>query len=141
MNGSVDVAAWRQIVEAKPEWRELTSALPSGDFEIAIPAPSAKARHLVLFSAGKTDLWIRFAPPRACYGVESVPELLDIAEQIVQDELCFAVVTEAGEWVSTTLVAAGAKPQADHGQMIEVVSWTGQHDRVTVNPRCRRTRG
>jgi hypothetical protein len=132
--------AWREIIEAHPDWADLSTVLAGGDFEIAVPTPSSRASHLVLFSAGAEHLWLRFAPPRACYPVDDVAELLTIARRIMADELSFVVVTKRGEWQGTTLAAPQAIPKGKANELLEVTSWSGKHDRILVVGRRRRTK-
>jgi hypothetical protein len=132
--------AWRDIVAAHPDWAEHSTVLAGGDFEIAVPTPSSRASHLVMFSAGGQDLWLRFAPPRACYPVEDVGELLEIAGRIMADELSFVVITRRGEWESTTLASPTAAHKAKANDLVEVTSWSGKHDKILVKGRRRRTR-
>ena len=115
------------------DWERYFGATDGGDLEVAIPAPEgSSADHLVVFTNG-ADIWIRFAPPRICYAVESEGEMLSIISRLLADEVVFIVTMHEDDWVETTLARAGEEPRLRQGQTAQIVSWTGIHDRTIGN--------
>src|SRR5882672_11054789 len=77
-----------------PEWAEYVGALDGGDLALAIPAPpGSRAKHLVILTSRGEDIWIRYAPPRMSYSVESEDEMHAVIEALLQDDALFVVVT------------------------------------------------
>ena len=119
------------ILDAHENWLAYVSVLPSGDLELAVPAPrGSRAGHLVIFTAGGEHTWIRYSPPRACYSVESESEMHAVIEALLADEALFVVVTHGDEWVVTSLLRPGEEAVLVEGQVANVVSWSGRHDKV-----------
>jgi len=122
---------WRELESAHPEWATHQLILDSGDIEIAIPAPAGShAGHLVLFTSHGSDLWLRFAPPQMCYSVDDASEMLQIAEGLLAERIVFVRITRDGEWAATTLGRPDEELDLETGQVGEVVSWSGRHDRI-----------
>jgi hypothetical protein len=116
-----------------PDWEKYFGASDRGDLEVAIPAPEgSNAGHLVVFT-NDADIWIRFAPPRMCYAVESEGEMFSIVSSLLADQVVFLVIMREDDWVETTLARAGEEPELEAGQTAQIVSWTGIHDRVLGN--------
>jgi hypothetical protein len=105
------------------------TALEGGHLEASIPAPpGSRAGALVVFTAYDGDTWVRFAPPYACYGIDSDEELIRIVRALLSETALFVVVRDGDAWMSTTLVHAGAEPEVEKGQQATVISWTGRWD-------------
>jgi hypothetical protein len=119
------------LLGAHENWVAYVNVLPSGDLELAVPAPrGSRAGHLVIFTAGGEDTWIRYSPPRACYMVESDGEMHAVIEALLADEAFFLVITDGDEWVETSLLRPGEEPVLVGGHVARVVSWSGLHDKI-----------
>jgi hypothetical protein len=60
------------LVREHPEWTECVETLETGDLELAVRAPhGSRAKNLIIFTSRGEDIWIRYAPPRMCYCVET----------------------------------------------------------------------
>jgi len=115
------------------EWADHVRTLPSGDLEISLPAPQgSRAGHLVIFTARGVDTWIRYSPARACYPIESDRQMHAVIKALLADDAFFVVVTDGDSWVETTLLRPGEEPVLLEGQMANVVSWSGLHDRILI---------
>jgi hypothetical protein len=89
-------------------WGKYVSSLPSGDLELAVPAPQgSRAGHLVVFTARGEDMWIRYSPPRACYSVETDTEMHAVVDALLADDAFFVVVTDGDTWIETSLLRPG----------------------------------
>jgi hypothetical protein len=122
---------WRELQAAHPEWEQYLQVVDSGDIEVALPAPDgSRAGHLVLFTAFGKDLWLRFSPPQMCYPVDNASEMLRVAEALLNDEVVFVRITKDLEWAGTTLVKPDAEPALEPGQVADVTSWSGRHDKI-----------
>jgi hypothetical protein len=105
---------------------------PGGDVEIAIPAPSgSRAKCLVVFTVGE-ETWIRFGPARACYRPETDREMHLVLGALLRDDAFFVVVTDGDAWIETSLLRPGEEPVLKEGQVANVVSWSGRHDRIVT---------
>ncbi len=114
-------------------WAEHVDTLDTGDLEVAVPAPrGSRAGHLVIYTARGEDTWIRFTPARVCYCVESDREMHAVIEALLRDDAFFVVVTYGDEWVETTLLRPGEEPVLREGQLANVVSWSGLHDKIVT---------
>ena len=114
-------------------WGKYVSALQSGDLEVAVPAPpGSRAGHLVIFTAQGEDLWIRYSPARACYSVETDKEMHAVVDALLTDNAFFVVVTDGDTWIETSLLRPGEDPVLAEGQVANVVSWSGSHDKVVT---------
>ena len=121
------------LLRKHEDWVEYVSVLPSGDLEIAIPAPrGSRAGHLVIFTARGEDTWIRYSPPRACYCVETDREMHAVVEALLADNAFFVVVTDGDKWLETSLLRPGEEPVLAEGHVANVVSWSGRHDKVVT---------
>lgn len=121
--------AGEALLVEHPDWGKYFEAVEGGDLEVAVPAPNgSNAGHLIIFTTKENDIWIRFAPPRMCYAVESEGEMLDIVRRLLADQLVFVVIMSGDEWVETTLAPPGDAKKLKHGQAARIVSWTGIHD-------------
>lgn len=126
--------AGEALLAEHPDWGEYFEASDAGDLGVAVPAPKgSNAGHLIVFTTKDSDIWIRFAPPRMCYAVESESEMLDIVRRLLADQLVFVVTMHGDEWVETTLARPGEEPQLKYGQAARIVSWTGIHDTTHEN--------
>lgn len=115
------------------EWGEYVEAGEGGDLELAVPAPQgSRAGHLVIFTVRGEDIWIRYAPPRACYAVDSDREMHLVVDALLRDDAFFVVVTNGDEWVESALFRPGEEPILEHGQVANMVSWSGRHDRIVT---------
>jgi hypothetical protein len=121
------------LLRQHEEWGGYVSTLPSGDLQIAVPAPKgSRAGHLVIFTARGEDTWIRYTPPRACYCVESDGEMHAVVEALLADAAFFVVVTDGDEWVETSLLRPGEEPVLGEGQVANVLSWSGRRDKIVT---------
>lgn len=115
------------------DWAQYVNVLPSGDLEIAIPAPrGSRAGALVIFTARGEDTWIRYSPPRACYRVETDHQMHAVLEALLADDAYFVVVTDGDKWLETSLLRPGEDPVIGEGQVANVVSWSGHHDKIVT---------
>jgi hypothetical protein len=130
------------LLDKHPEWAGYVETLASGDLELAVPAPrGSRAGHLVIFTARGEDAWIRYSPPRMCYAVESDEQMHTVVEALLSDRAFFLVVTNGDEWIETSLLRPGEEPVLTEGQVANVVSWSGHHDRIVTYMGERPTRG
>jgi hypothetical protein len=121
------------LLTAHADWAAYVEVLASGDVELAVPAPrGSRARHLVVFTLHGRETWIRYAPPRACYRVESDEQMHAVVEALLRDDAFFLVVTDGDAWIETTLLRPGQEPVLAEGQVANVVSWSGDHDRIVT---------
>jgi hypothetical protein len=121
------------LLRTHNDWGKYVSALPSGDLELAVPAPGgSRAGHLVIFTARGEDTWIRYSPPRACYPVETDKEMHAVVDALLADDAFFVVVTDGDTWIETSLLRPGEEPVLAEGQVANVVSWSGLHDKVVM---------
>ena len=110
-----------------PEWSDYINET-DGDLEVAIPAPNgSNAGHLIVFNNGN-DLWVRFAPPRLCYLVDDVNELVSLLKQLVSDEVVFKLTKKGDEWLETTLVRPTESGQISSAG-VSYISWSGKRDK------------
>jgi hypothetical protein len=128
---SLGVQVRDTLLEKHPEWEHYVDVLASGDLELAVPAPQhSRAGHLVVFTNQGKDIWVRYSPGQMCYSVDSLRELHAVIEALVADDAFFVVVTRGDEWVETTLLRPGQEPVLVEGQVANIVSWSGRHDRI-----------
>jgi hypothetical protein len=130
--GSLNPTATRvaqTLLRAFPDQRFSLMAQEGGHLEASLPAPpGSRAGALVVFTAYEGDVWVRFAPPYACYGIDTDDELIRIVRALLSETALFVVVRDGDAWMSTTLVHAGAEPDVESGQQATVISWTGRWD-------------
>jgi hypothetical protein len=131
---SLGIQVRDSLLRRHEDWGEYVSTLPNGDLELAIPAPQgSRAGHLVIFfTARGKDMWIRYSPPRACYCVETDRELHAVVEALLADDAFFVVVTDGDTWIETSLLRPGEEPVLAEGQVANMVSWSGRHDKVVT---------
>jgi len=128
---SLGVQVRDTLLERHPEWAPYVDVLDSGDLELAVPAPQdSRAGHLVVFTNNGKDIWVRYSPPQMSYSVESLRELHAVVEALVADDGFFVVVKRGDEWIETTLLRPGGEPVLVEGQVANIVSWSGHHDKV-----------
>ena len=121
------------LVWEHPEWSERVETLESGDLELAVPAPrGSRAKNLVIFTSRGEDIWIRYAPPRMCYCVETEDEMHAVVGALLRDDAFSVVVNNGDEWIETTLLRRGEEPVLAEGQVANVVSWSGNRDRIVT---------
>ena len=124
------------------EWAEYVSILPTGDLEIAVPAPrGSRAGHLVVFTTLGRDTWIRYSPPRACHQVGADREMHAVIDALLADDAFFVVVTFGDAWLETSLLRPGEEPVLAEGQVADFVSWSGRHDKVVTYTEKRPAKG
>jgi hypothetical protein len=122
------------LLRKHPEWAAYADVLEGGDLELAVPAPPrSRAKHLVIFTARGDDIWVRYAPPRMSYCVESEGQMHAVIEALLQDEALFAVVTNGDDWIETTLLRPGEELVLADGHVANVVSWSGNADRIVMH--------
>src|SRR5262249_10605068 len=121
------------LLREHPEWARYVDVLPAGDLELAVPAPrGSRAKHLIISTARGESIWVRYAPPRMCYPVESDSQLLAVVDALLHDRAFFLVVSNGDEWIETTLLRPGEEPVLAEGQVADVVSWSGLNDRIVT---------
>ena len=119
------------LLERHPEWAPYVDARDDGDLELAVPAPQdSRAGHLVVFTNKGKDIWIRYGPAQMSYSADSLRELEAVIEALIADDAFFVVVKQGDEWVETTLLRSGEEPVLFEGQVANIVSWSGHHDKV-----------
>jgi hypothetical protein len=64
------------------------------------------------------------------YLVESEVEMHAVIGALLSDDAFFVVVTSGDEWVETTIMRPGQEPTLQEGQVANIVSWSGAHDRI-----------
>jgi hypothetical protein len=64
------------------------------------------------------------------YSVESESEMHAVIDALLSDRAFFTVITSGDEWIETTLLRPGEEPVLLEGQVANVVSWSGLHDRI-----------
>jgi hypothetical protein len=119
------------LVVRHVDWTAYVDVLDGGDLEVAVPAPrGSRAGHLVVFTHQGEDRWIRLSPGNASYYAETDREMHAVIEALLSDDAFFVVVSYGDEWVETTLLRPGEEPVLHEGQVANVVSWSGRHDKV-----------
>ena len=111
-------------------WLDYVDVLATGDLEVAIPAPGGFVPAIWSSSPLAVRTLDRFSPPYACYCVESDREMHAVLEALLRDDAFFVVVTDGDEWLETTLLRPGQEPVLKEGQVANVLSWSGAHDKV-----------
>lgn len=126
----------KALVGKFPQFRRTLCVLPNGDFEAYIRAPrTSKAGALVCLSHG-SDVWVRFAPPRAVYAIDSTKELVTIVEQLMTNEIVFVLLSKQRKWSGTTLSRGSARPVQGVGESARIISWSGKFDRyIRASPK------
>lgn len=121
------------LLERYPAWAQHADVRKGGDLVLAVPAPEgSRAKALVVLTHQGQDIWIRIAPPRGFYPVGSDEELLRAIDAVLGDRAFFLIVTNGDEWVETTLLPANQEPVLADGQVADVFSWSGRHDRIVT---------
>ena len=125
---------WNNLIADYPDWVKYFGTCGEDDLEVVIPAPmGSNAGHLVIFTANGKDLWLRFSIPSMCYSVDDETELGDVIRQLLTDKVSLVVVKRGDEWAGTTLIRQGMPgdiPQLERDEVAQVVSWSGQYDRM-----------
>ena len=130
------------VLGAHASWAEYVNVLPAGDVEIAIPAPrGSRAGQLVILTARGEDIWIRFSPPYAWYSPDTDGEMHSVLTALLADTAFFVVVTDGDDWVETMLLRPGQEPVLKEGDVANVLSWSGRHDKVVTYTEKRPVRG
>jgi hypothetical protein len=128
-----------RLLDDLPELASGFEALEGGNFEVSLPAPAgSRAGALVCRSFADGHVWVRFAPPDACYPVESAEELVAIVKALLDETAVFAVIREGERWAGSTLIAPGAPPPLAPGQRADVFSWSGTQDEQVSAARARK---
>jgi hypothetical protein len=78
------------------------------------------------------ETWIRFAPVRACYRPGTDREMHLVIDALLRDDAFFVVVTDGDAWIETSLLRPGEEPVLREGQVANVLSWSGRHDRIVT---------
>ena len=130
---SLGIRVRDSLLRHHADWTAYVDTLDSGDLEVAVPAPrGSRAGHLVIFTARGEDTWIRYSPGRACYCVERDREMHAVIDALLRDDAFFVVVTDGDEWVETALLRPGEEPVLKEGQVANLVSWSGRHDKIVT---------
>jgi hypothetical protein len=61
-----------------------------------------------------------------------VEEMHSVITALLADDAFFVVVTRGDEWVETTLLRPGEEPVLLEAQVANVVSWSGECDRLVT---------
>ena len=121
------------LLEEHPDWDAYADTMDDGDLQLVVPAPKgSRAKRLIVFTNRGKDVWIRYAPPRMCYPVGSDHEMTRVIHALLTDAVSFLVVTRGDEWIETSLLPPGQEPTLLEGQVADVVSWSGNHDRIVT---------
>jgi hypothetical protein len=121
------------LLERYPDWAAYADVREGGELVLAVPAPEgSRAKALVILTHQGQDIWLRIAPPRAFYPIESDQELLKAVDAFLSDAAFFLIITNGDEWLETTLLPANQEPVLAEGQVANVVSWSGRHDRIVT---------
>lgn len=119
----------RALVRAFPKFGRTLRVLADGHFEAHVPAPKgSSAGALVCLTAGDGDIWVRFALPRAFYGVDDEKELVRVVGALLRDEARFVLLSKDRSWSGTTLVGRDKQPSTEPGESARIVSWSGKFD-------------
>ena len=122
---------WAALSARYPTWALYLDSRAEDDLEVAIPSPAgSRAGHLVVFTNGGKDVWVRFSPPSMCYAVDDEQELFQIIDQLLSGKASFVTTWRGDQWTGTTLIKAGHQPNLEPGEIAHVVSWNGSDDRV-----------
>src|SRR4030095_3498766 len=95
-----------------------------GEFEASVRAPRGSKVRALVISTWRGDLWVRFAPPNAFYGVESRSELAFIVRQLLSECALFVVTYRGHVWSGTPVVTRRKSPEVKRGEKAHVLSWT-----------------
>ena len=121
------------LLARHPDWAAHVDVRVGGELVLAVPAPEgSRAKALVVLTHQGQDIWLRIAPPRAFYPIGSDEELLHAIDAFLGDAAFFLIVTNGDEWLETTLLPANQEPVLAEGQVANVVSWSGRHDRIVT---------
>jgi hypothetical protein len=121
------------VLRAHEDWADHVSVLPGGNIQIAVPAPrGSRAGHLVIFTARGEETWIRYSPARACYLPETDRELHAVIDALLADRAFLVVVTDGDDWLETSLLRPGEEVVLGEGQVANVFSWSGHHDKIVT---------
>jgi hypothetical protein len=130
------------LLKTHREWADYVDVLDDGDLELAVPAPPrSRAGHLVVLTSQGKDIWIRYAHPHMCYAVDSLEEMHAVIGALLADDAFFVVVTRGDEWIETMLLRPGQEPVLVEGQVANIVSWYGNHDKVLTFMERRPSKG
>lgn len=131
----------KALVTKFPQFGRHLCVLPNGEFEAFSRAPRAsKAGALVCLSHG-SDIWVRFAPPRAFYAIDSTKELVTIVKRLMSDEIVFVLLSKQRKWSGTTLLSRSGRPAQDVGESARLISWSGKFDRyIRASPKSKNWR-
>ena len=67
-----------------------------------------------------------------CYAVADQDELFLRISDLLEERAFLVVVRRGSEWEETTMTRPGDELHLEPGQMAEVVSWSGNHDKVVT---------
>jgi hypothetical protein len=95
----------------------------------------------VVFTSQGKDIWVRYSHPNMCYAIESQQEMYAVIEALLADDAFFVVMARGDEWIETTLLRPGQEPVLVEGQVANIVSWFGRHDRIVTYVPGRTSRG
>lgn len=121
---------WEALQGTYPSWEEHLHVTESGDLTVYVPSPNPQVGGLTVLTLAE-DTWIRFSPPQMGYPVDDNEEMLLIVRRLLADELLFVRITRDERWTGTTLIPTDGEPPVESGEVAQVLSWTGQHDRTT----------
>ena len=121
------------LLERHPDWAAHADIRKDGDLVLALPAPEgSRVKALVVLTHAGQDIWLRIAHPKGFCPIESDDQLLRAVDAVLAERAFFLVVTNGDEWVETTLLPANQEPVLADGQVADVFSWSGQHDRIVT---------
>ena len=53
-----------------------------------------------------------------------------VVDALLHDDASFLVITRGDEWIETTLLRPGEELVLVEGQVANIVSWSGAHDKI-----------
>jgi hypothetical protein len=119
----------KALIRCDRRFAKHMQVLPRGHFEAHIRAPRAShAGALVCFSARRGAIWLRFAPPRAFYKIDTERELFEVVRGLLTSKVLFVLLSKKRRWSGTTLVNRGTRPTLAPGESARVLSWSGRFD-------------
>jgi hypothetical protein len=84
----------KALLRNYPRFVSRFRVLRNGDFDASIPAPPISRAGALVCQTRGSDVWIRFAPPRAFYSIDSPRGLVSIVGALLNDEVSFVLLSK-----------------------------------------------